>query len=245
MLRQLLVEGLLLSVGGAVVGLFMATRSSSAGTLVPNSLRGAVAPTLDLRLLAVALVAVLVTGLVFGLVPLRYALRMDLRAPLNARTTGGATGRRRAQAILVATEVALAVVVLFSTGLMIRTILNLQAVDPGFRVDHVLTAGVALTAADYPTPERQNAFYREVLERVGRLPGVVSAGFTSFLPYTVLIGAGPIAVEGRPGPRDGSNVAIIRYVTPDYLHARRAAGSGRGFSDRDTGTPAVAWSANA
>ena len=133
LLRQLLVEGLLLSAGGSVVGLFIATRTFELlETLVPNSLRGAVAPTLDLRLLAVALVAVLVTGLVFGLVPLRHAVRMDLRAPLNARTTGGATGRRRAQAVLVATEVALAVVVLFSTGLMIRTILNLQAVDPGF-----------------------------------------------------------------------------------------------------------------
>jgi predicted permease len=145
------------------------------------------------------------------------------------------------QAALVAGEVALALVLLFSTGMMIRTILNLQAVDRGFRVDHVLTASVALTAADYPTPERQNAFYREVLERVGRLPGVVSAGFTSFLPYTVLIGAGPIAMEGRPISRDGSNVAIIRYMTPDYL---RTLGvpllAGRGFSDRDTGTPTVA-----
>ena len=118
----------------------------------------------------------------------------------------------------MAGEVALAVVVLFSTGLMIRTILNLQAVDPGFRVDNVLTASVGLTAADYPTAERQNAFYREVLDRVGRLPGVVSAGFTTFLPYTVLIGAGPFTVEGRPGPADGSNVAIFRYVTPDYLN---------------------------
>ena len=154
---------------------------------------------------------------------------------------GGATGRRRAQAALVAGEVALAVVVLFSTGLMIRTILNLQAVDPGFRVDNVLTASVALTAAEYPTPERQNAFHREVLDRVGRLPGVVSAGFTTFLPYTVLFGAGPVTVEGRPGPGDGSNVAIIRYVTPDYLHTLGVPLlSGRGFSDRDTGTPAVA-----
>ena len=187
LLRQLLVEGLLLSAGGAVVGLLLATRTFDVlETLVPDSLRGAVAPTLDLRLLTVALVAVLLTGLVFGLVPLRHALRMDLRTPLNTRTTGTATGRRRAQAALVAAEVALAVVVLFSTGLMIRTILNLQAVDPGFRVDNVLTANVALTAAEYPTPERQNAFYREVLDRVGRLPGVVSAGFTTFLPYTVL-----------------------------------------------------------
>jgi predicted permease len=242
LLRQLLVEGLLLSAGAAVVGLVLATRTFDVlETLIPDSLRGAVAPTLDLRLLALALIAALVTGLVFGLVPLRHALRMDLRTPLNNRTTGAATGRRRAQAALVAAEVALAVVVLFSTGLMIRTVLNLQAVDPGFRADNVLTANVALTAAEYPTPERQNAFHREVLDRVGRLPGVVSAGFTTFLPYTLLIGAAPITIDGRPDPGDGSNVAIFRYVTPGYLNTLGVPLlSGRGFSDRDTGTPAVA-----
>jgi predicted permease len=242
LLRQLLVEGLLLSAGGAVVGVVLATRTFDLlETLVPDSLRGAVAPTLDLRLLTGALLAVLLTGLVFGLVPLRHALRMDLRTPLTALTTSSPAGRRRAQAALVAAEVALAVVMLFSTGLMVRTILNLQAVDPGFRVENVLTANVALTAADYPTPERQNTFYREVLDRVGRLPGVVSAGFTTFLPYTVRIGAGPVTVEGRPAPGDGSNVAIIRYVTPDYLKTLGVPLlGGRGFSDGDTGTPAVA-----
>jgi putative ABC transport system permease protein len=189
LLRQLLVEGLLLSMSGAIVGLLLATRTFDVlETLIPNSLRGAVAPTLDLRLLTVALIAVLSTTLVFGLVPLRHSLKVGLRTPLNTRTSGGATGRRRAQAALVVGEVALTIVVLFSTGLMIRTILNLQAVDPGFRVENVLTAGVWLSAADYPTAESQNAFYREVVDRVRRLPGVVSAGFTTFLPYTVPIG---------------------------------------------------------
>jgi len=242
LLRQLLVEGLLLSAAGAVVGVLLATRTFHLlETLVPDSLRGAVGPTLDLRLLTVAFMAVVFTGLVFGLVPLRHALKMDLRTPLNARTTGHPSARRRAQAALVAAEVALAVVVLFSTGLMIRTILNLQAVDPGFRPENVLTANVALTPADYPTPAKQNAFYREVVERVGRLPGVVSAGFTTFLPYTTLIGAAPVAVEGRPDPGNGSNVANVRAVTPDFL---RTLGvpllSGRGYSDRDTGKAAVA-----
>jgi putative ABC transport system permease protein len=243
LLRQLLVEGVLLSIGGAVVGLLLATQTFDLlETLVPDSLRGAVAPALDLRLLTVALAAVLLTGLVFGLVPLRYALRIDLRAPLVARTSHAAMGRRRAQAALVAAEIALAVVVLFSTALMIRTIRNLQAVDPGFRVDNVLTMSVALTAADYPTPERQNVFYREVLDRVSRLPGVVSAGFSTFLPYTLFWPAGPVTVEGRPDPADGSNVAIFRYVTPDYLSTLGVPLlGGRGFSDRDAaGTPAVA-----
>jgi len=139
-------------------------------------------------------------------------------------------------------ELALAVVVLFSTGLMIRTILNLQAVDTGFRADNVLTANLPLSTPDYPTTERQNAFYREVLDRVRRLPGVVSSGFTTFLPYTVLIGSGPVTVEGRPRPRDGSDIAIIRYVTPDYLNTLGVPLlRGRGFSDRDTASaPAVA-----
>ena len=243
LLRQLVAEGLILSGSGAVVGLLLATRLFTVlETLIPDSMRGATAPTLDVRLLAVALVAVVFTGLVFGLVPLRHALRMDVRTPLNARTTGGAPGRRRLQAALVAGEVALAVVVLFSTGLMIRTVVNLQAVDRGFRVDHVLTASVALTAADYPTPERQDGFRREVLDRVSGLPGVVSAGFSSFLPYTTLLGAGPIAVEGRPDPGNGANVAIIRYVTPDYLKTLGVPlVGGRGISDRDThDTPVVA-----
>jgi putative ABC transport system permease protein len=242
LLRQLLVEGVLLSSGGAVVGVLLATRTFDVlQTLVPESLRGAVGPTLDLRLLTMAFAAVMITGLVFGLVPLRHVLKMDLRTPLNARTTGGAAGRRRAQAMLVATEVALAVVVLFSTGLMIRTIVNLQAVDPGFRPENVLTANLSLTATDYPTADSQNAFYREVLERVRRLPGVVSAGFTTFHPYTVRIGAGPIRVEGRPDPGNGSNVGLIRYVTPDYLHTIGVPlVSGRGFSDQDTGKPGVA-----
>jgi putative ABC transport system permease protein len=241
LLRQLVVEGLLLSGCGAIIGLLLATRSFDVlETLVPESLRGAVAPALDLRLLAVAFIAVLLTGLTFGLVPLRHSLRMNLRTPLNSRTTDTA-GRRRAQAVLVAGEVALAVVVLFSTGLMIRTVLNLQAVDTGFRAQNVLTAQVGLTPADYPTAERQNAFYREVLDRLGRLPGVVSAGFTTFLPYTVLIGAGPVSIEGRPRPSDGSDIAIIRYVTPDYLNTLGVPLlRGRGFSDRDSaGTPQV------
>jgi predicted permease len=167
---------------------------------------------------------------------------MDLRTPLITRTAGAATGRRRAQAVLVAGEVALAAVVLFSTGLMIRTILNLQAVDPGFRVDNVLTATVSLTGAEYPTADSQNAFYREVVDRVRGLPGVVSAGFTTFLPYTTRIGAAPLLVEGSPDPGDGSNIAIIRYVTPHYLSTLGVPlVGGRGFSDRDTtGTPSVA-----
>lgn len=243
LLRQLLVEGLLVSAGGALVGLLLATRTFDVlETLVPDSLRGAVAPTLDLRLLTMAFVAVLLTGLVFGLVPLRHAARMDLRTPLMTRTAGAATGRRRAQAVLVAGEVSLAAVVLFSTGLMIRTILNLQAVDPGFRVDNVLTAVVSLTGAEYPTADSQNAFYREVVDRVRGLPGVLSAGFTTFLPYTTRIGSAPLRVEGSPDPGDGSNIAIIRYVTPDYLSTLGVPlVGGRGFSYRDTtGTPAVA-----
>lgn len=241
--RQLLVEGLLLSGVAAAIGLLLAVQTFDLlETLVPDALRGAVAPTLDVRLLGVALAMVVLTGIVFGLVPLRQALSLDLRTPLNEQKTITASGRRRAQALLVAGEVALAVVVLFSTGLMIRTIVNLQAVDTGFRTENVLTAGVALTATDYPTIDQQDAFHREVLDRVTGLPEVVSAGFTTFLPYTIRAGVGPLQVEGRPLlPGDGANSVLIRAVTADFL---RTLGlplvSGRHFSDQDRRGPAVA-----
>ena len=124
---------------------------------------------------------------------------------------------------------------------MIRTILNLQAVDPGFKVDNVLTASLWMSPTDYPTSERMNAFHREVLDRVRHLPGVVSAGFTTFLPYTTLIGAAPVRIEGRPWPSDGSNTVVMRYVTPDFLNTLAVPlVQGRAISDRDIGKPAVA-----
>jgi predicted permease len=101
---------------------------------------------------------------------------------------------------------------------------------------------VSLSGVDYPTPARQTAFYRAVNDRLRSLPGVVSAGFTTFLPYTLRIGAGPIRIPGRTLPADGSSIAIIRYVTPDFLPTLGVPLlGGRAFTEQDdAGKPLVA-----
>jgi predicted permease len=234
--RQLIVEGLLLSGAGAIVGLALATRAFRLlDTLVPDPLKGTVATSLDVRLLAFGTGAAILTGVVFGLVPLRHAFQRDLRKSLAARTGQGA-GTGRPLRALVAVEVTLCVVVLFSTGLMLQTILNLEAADIGFEKQNVLTARVELTQTEYPTLQHRLNFYSELLDRVAGFPGVVSAGLTTLLPYTETIISAPLRVEGRPDLLDFSRPVYLRAITPAYLPTLQVPlRAGRGFSDQDTG----------
>jgi predicted permease len=234
--RQLIVEGLLLSGAGAIVGLALATRAFRLlDTLVPDPLKGTVATSLDVRLLAFGTGAAILTGVVFGLVPLRHAFQHDLRTSLAARTGQGA-GTGRPLRALVAVEVTLCVVVLFSTGLMLQTILNLEAADIGFEKQNVLTARVELTQTEYPTLQHRLHFYSELLDRVAGFPGVVSAGLTTLLPYTETIISAPLRVEGRPDLLDLSRPVYLRAITPGYLPTLQVPLlAGRGFSDQDTG----------
>jgi putative ABC transport system permease protein len=229
LVRQLLLEGILLSGVGATVGVILATRSFDVlNTLVPDPLRGTVSMSLDLRLLAFTITVAILTAVVFGLAPLRHAFQRDLRTALGARTHSTA---RRLRA-LVAIEVALGVVVLFSTSLMLQTVLNLERADIGFDKQNVLTARVELGQAEYPTPQHRLNFYDELLERVAGLPTVVSAGLTTFLPYTETIGSAPLRVEGRTV--DVSRQVYLRAVTPGYLRTLRVPlRAGRSFSERD------------
>jgi len=232
--RQLLVEGLVLSGCGAVVGVLLASRLfGTLDTLVPESLQGTVSAALDLRVLAFGASAALVTGLVFCLVPLRHAFQRDLRTSLGARTMPRTVGRRLEA--LVTVEITLGVVVLFCTGLMLQTILNLEAADIGFERQGVLTARVELSQSEYPTPQRRLAFQRDLLERVEALPGVLSAGLTTMLPYSgAAIGSAPIRVEGRPDLLDLSRAVYLRAITPGYLPTLQVpVREGRNFSDQD------------
>jgi predicted permease len=232
--RQLLVEGLLLSAAGAIVGVAMATRAFGLlNALVPESMQGTVTASFDRRLLVFGVIAAIVTGVVFGLIPLRHAFQRDLRTPLGTRTGPIDTaGRLR---VLVALEVTLAVVVLFSTGLMLQTIVNLRAADVGFEKQNVLTARVELAPAEYPTFQHRFNFYAELLERMGGHPGVVSAGLITFLPYKEAIGAAPLRVEDRPDVTNNLSPVYLRAVTPGYLPTMKVpVVAGRGFSADDT-----------
>ena len=235
LVRQLLLEGILLSGAGAILGLLLATRSFDLlNTLIPDPLRGTVSISLDLRLLAFSTSVALFTGIVFGLAPLRHAFQRDVRPTLGARTRSTTAAGRRLRA-LVAAEVALGVVVLFSTALMLQTVLNLQRADIGFERQNVLTARIDLSQTDYPTPQHRLNFYDELLERVNGIPTVVSAGLTTFLPYTETIGSAPLRIEGRTDLLDVSRQVYLRAITPGYLQTLRVPlRTGREFVGSDT-----------
>jgi hypothetical protein len=212
---QLLIEGMLLSVCGTVTGvLFASAMFRYLGRLVPASLAGAVFPSIDTRLLIFAAVISIFTGVAFGLAPLREAFRLDLNRAFKGRAIS--TGYGRARSLLVAMEIGLAIIVVAGTGLVVRTILNIQDVNPGFRADHVLTLRLEMSTGRYPTPQDRTAYYRAILDRVRALPGVESAGFTTFLPYTNFTGTNGLFIEGRS---ERPPVLYRREVTADYLGA--------------------------
>lgn len=169
--------------------------------------------------LALALGLGLAVSLVCGFVPLRRR-GLSLVGALREGGYGGMAGRRRIRVrrALVATQVALAVVLLSGAGLMLRSFAAMRAIDPGFRADHLLTFDVGLPESDYPTREAAVAFHSELLERLRALPGIVSAGAVTCLPLCGSWSGSIVAVEGRP-PTAGDlpPVVAVRRASADYL----------------------------
>jgi predicted permease len=215
LLRQLLTENLVLSAGGGALGILVAAAATPLLVkLVPNGLPIAAAPQMDLRLLAFALVVTALTGLGFGALPALRAARVDALALREGR---GSTGRReRARALLVAVQITLSVVLSISTGLLVRALWQVQAVDPGFRPDGVLTLRTSLPMPRYEKTGTRERFYQRVLDDVRALPGVSEAAYISFLPMTGFGGIWPVTVAGQP-ERAGAGTASVRFVTPRFF----------------------------
>jgi putative ABC transport system permease protein len=238
LVRQFLLEGLVLSALGAAVGLLLAvwgTRALAAHGPVEI-------PRLDQAHVDGGVVLftgalVLVTGVVFGLVPVLHSARKDLRSPLQEggkTSTGG--GSHRSRSALVVAEIAVAVVVLVGAGLMIKSFGRMLAVDPGFRAGGVLTAPLTLPRPRYPEDAQVIAFERRLLERVAGVPGVTAAALASQIP----MGTGPdlsgdLVVEGRVvGPTEPPPLTGWRIVSPGYFAAMRIPlRGGRDFTAAD------------
>jgi putative ABC transport system permease protein len=190
---------------------------------------------LDWRVLAFTLGATLITGLLFGTVPARHASEVSAQDVLReTRTTGGV--RARTRKLLVVGQLAVALILLAGGGLLLHSLIRLQAVDPGFDADRVLTLRTVLSSTAYETPGARRRFYDAVHERVSRLPGVEAAGFVTFLPLTFEGLRGGLSVEDRPDlTRDPTFGATFRAVTHDYLEAVGIPLlAGRGFAASDT-----------
>ncbi len=231
LLRQLLTESVLLSLAGGALGVLFAFGAirSIVGLMpefyVPNESRVAV----NVPVLLFSLGVSLLTGIVFGLVPALHASSPDVTGALKAgRSTGAGTHGSRTRNLLVVIEVALSVVLLVSAGLTIRTFLALQNVDAGIQADRVLIVGVPLPPAKYTTLDQRNRFAEELLERVGRLPGVEAA--TIGLPF-----GGPQSPFTIPGQAaDESKRITINLAGAGHLRAfGMALRGGRMFDESD------------
>ncbi|HKG90974.1 MAG TPA: ABC transporter permease [Gemmatimonadaceae bacterium] len=172
------------------------------------------------RALAFTVALAALTSLVFGLAPALAASRADPQASLRRGgrgSTAGGTGRGRRA--LVVLEVALSLVLMVCTALMVRSFARMTATDPGFRMDHLLSAQVLLPKSQYPDSLATEAFTRRLLDRLRALPGVRSAAATNVLPMSDSDRTQWIAIEGRPAARTEAERpwAGLRTVTPDYL----------------------------
>jgi putative ABC transport system permease protein len=220
--RQLLTEGLVLSLIGAGCGLaiaFAATRLL--GAMAPASLPRLGRMELDTRVLVFTAVLAVVTTVLFGLAPILRAVRVQLTDALRDGATSATAGvaRHRLRALLVVSQTALAVVLVIGAGLMIRSIAELQKVDLGFRPDGVLTMRMSLPQASYEKPEHVVAFYERVLERVRSLPGVRHAGLMRSLPLGASIGDWGLAVEGYVPPPGEDAKGDWQVITAGAIEA--------------------------
>ncbi|HZF09200.1 MAG TPA: ABC transporter permease [Thermoanaerobaculia bacterium] len=241
LVRQVLTESVLLALGGSLLGLLLAIWGVHAlvalgGSKIPRADSIAV----DWKALAFTLGVAVGTGLFCGLVPALQSSGRHLHDSLKEggrAVAGGARGRLARQA-LVLSEVAVALVLLVAAGLLIKSFSRLQSLDPGFRSQGVLTLALSPAELRYREPKQQLAFYRELLARVGRLPGVDQAGTAYPLPLGNDVMILNFAVGDRPYPRpQDAPAANVRWVSPGFF---RALGvpllKGRVFDDHDTDT---------
>jgi predicted permease len=237
LLREAVLESLLLSITGGLFGVVLAAIALGVGvSLLPETLPRIQEIRLDGQVVLFALVLSVLTGIVCGLAPAFAALRTNVNETLKegGRTAGG--GHAWLRTGLVAGEIAIALMLLAASGLLLRSFEKMLAVDLGFRPDHVLTASYSLPQKQYSTQPAVDAFNHELIRRLRQLPSVKFAGLTSFLPASGGDSNTVIDAEGYVAPRGaGMNLATQVTVEGDYLQAIGVPLlSGRYFTPADT-----------
>ncbi len=236
-ISQLLTESFLLALLGAALGVLLAYWGIAAITAIGTGAYPMLKESrIDLPVLGFTIAVSLVTGLIFGLAPALAASRSDLQETLKEGGRGSSTGgRNRLRSLLVVSEVALALLLMVGASLMIRSLIRLQDVNPGFNPGNVLTASVNLPPARYVSPPQQLAFYQRLEERLKAMPGVVAAGFTSSLPLGGTDSGMPFVIQGRPvSSVSDAPILWYRFVNPAYFQAMRIPlRRGRSFDERD------------
>jgi predicted permease len=219
LVRQMVTESMTVALIGGGAGMAVAAASVPLlALLIPSTLPVANQPSLDPRVLALALGFATLTGLGFGLLP---ALRVGGRTGLSGLRDGARSGggrKQRLRNVLVTLEVATSVILLISSGLLIRAVWRIQSIDLGFTPERVITLKTALPRPKYDVTERRVQFYSRVLTEVRALPGVQDAAYITGLPMVMTGRITGVAIPGREVPKGfRSEVASIRFVSPHYF----------------------------
>jgi putative ABC transport system permease protein len=244
--RQLLTESVLLSLAGGIVGLaagyagIRAILSVSPGNIPRIGLEGA-SVSLDWRVLAFTLGLSIVTGILFGLVPALQSSRADLNSTLKESSNRSGTGLRhnKTRALLVITEMALALVLLIGAALLIRTFVAIRQVNPGFDARDVLTMRMSLTGPRFEKTSGVTQLVHEGLRRIRALPGVEVAGFTCCVPLEGGFGL-PFEIPGRPAGPTSKGGAGWTMVSAGYFETFKIPVlRGRTYREQDDNGPPV------
>jgi predicted permease len=237
LVRQLLTESLLLALAGGALGILLALAAGPLlARLVPPTLPVGDIGAVDPRVLGFAAAITLLTGIGFGVVPAwKSCGGADASALREGGRGGVGGGRERLRSALVVAEVTAALVLVVSSGLLIRALARVRSVDPGFRAEGVLTLRTALPTPRYASVARRHQLYEGVISELRALPGVQQAGYISYLPMVMRGGIWPVEVGGVPADRREGQTASLRFATPGFFEALRVPLlRGRVFDEGDT-----------
>ena len=220
--RQLLTESVLLAACGGGLGLLVAVWGTQAAlSALPEALPRADEVGVDARVLIFTIAISLLAGILFGLAPALRTRNPNLREALKDGARGSTAAHHRAQAVFVAVEMALALVLFAGAGLMLRTLSRLWSVNPGFNPNNVLTLKISLPAEIGSSPNKMRAHLRRLHDALDAIPGVEASSIsTGALPLSGGLSAMPFWPEGQPKPAQNDlDVALVNAVDPEYFKA--------------------------
>jgi predicted permease len=220
-IRDSVIEGLLLGSAGGLLGLgFAAGAIRVMLSLVPDSMPRVNSISIDTGVAVFAITVALATGALCSVVPAITALRTNVTEALkeSTRVASGADHAWLRSALMVA-EISVALILLTVCGAFLRSLHRMQAVNPGFRADHVLVAGYQLPAQQYPTEVSAEVFNRAVIDRLSSRPGIVAAGISSSLPASGVYGGSGYTVEGESAAAWKLQFAMFSVTQGDYFQA--------------------------